>query len=40
MIRDRKQLEKLAGSRIDIPQRYLDVHDYFFGPTLDREAYG
>jgi hypothetical protein len=39
MIRDREELEKLAGSRIDIPQRYLDVHDFFFGPTLDREAY-
>jgi Family of unknown function (DUF6077) len=39
MIRDRDELEKLAGSRIDIPQRYLDVHDFFFGPTLDREAY-
>jgi Family of unknown function (DUF6077) len=40
MIRDREELEKLAGSRIDIPQRYLDVHGFFFGPTLDREAYG
>jgi hypothetical protein len=39
MIRDREELERLAGSRIDIPQRYLDVHDFFFGPTLDREAY-
>jgi Family of unknown function (DUF6077) len=39
MIRDRDELEKLAGSRIDIPQRYLDVHSFFFGPTLDREAY-
>ena len=39
MIRDREELEKLAGSDIDIPQRYLDVHDFFFGPTLDREAY-
>jgi hypothetical protein len=39
MIRDREELEKLAGSHIDIPQRYLDVHDFFFGPTLDREAY-
>jgi hypothetical protein len=39
MIRDREELEELAGSRIDIPQRYLDVHDFFFGPTLDREAY-
>jgi hypothetical protein len=39
MIRDREELEKLAGSRIHIPQRYLDVHDFFFGPTLDREAY-
>jgi hypothetical protein len=39
MIRDRSQLEKLAGSRIVIPSRYLDVHDFFFGPTLDREAY-
>src|SRR5215204_4838128 len=40
MIRDCDELEKLAGSRIDIPQRYLDVHGFFFGPTLDREAYG
>jgi hypothetical protein len=40
MIRDRDELEKLAGSRINIPQRYLDVHSFFFGPTLDREAYG
>jgi hypothetical protein len=39
MIRDRERLEKLAGSEIDIPQRYLDVHDFFFGPTLDGEAY-
>jgi hypothetical protein len=39
MIRDRDRLEKLAGSRIDIPQRYLDVHDFFFGPTLGGEAY-
>jgi hypothetical protein len=39
MIRDREDLEELAGSRIDIPQRYLDVHSFFFGPTLDREAY-
>jgi hypothetical protein len=40
MIRDRDELEKLAGSHIDIPQRYLDVHSFFFGPTLNREAYG
>ena len=40
MIRDRDELEKLAGSHIDIPQRYLDIHSFFFGPTLDREAYG
>src|SRR5215207_7072996 len=39
MIRDRDELEKLAGSHIDIPQRYLDVHSFFFGPTLDAEAY-
>jgi len=39
MIRDRERLEKLAGSEIYIPQRYLDVHDFFFGPTLDGEAY-
>jgi hypothetical protein len=39
MIRDREELEDLAGSSIDIPRRYLDVHDFFFGPTLDREAY-
>jgi hypothetical protein len=39
MIRDRDELEKLAGSHIDIPQRYLDVHSFYFGPTLDREAY-
>ncbi len=40
MIRDRDELEELAGSPIDIPQRYLDVHSFFFGPTLDRESYG
>ncbi|HEX2740261.1 MAG TPA: hypothetical protein VHM69_07420, partial [Rubrobacter sp.] len=39
MIRDREKLEKLAGSEIDIPRRYLDVHSFFFGPTLDEEAY-
>jgi hypothetical protein len=39
MIRDREELEELAGSHIDIPQRYLDVHNFFFGPTLDEEAY-
>ncbi|HET7271877.1 MAG TPA: DUF6077 domain-containing protein [Rubrobacter sp.] len=39
MIRDRNELEKLAGSNINIPQRYLDVHSFFFGPTLDEEAY-
>ena len=39
MIRDRKELEKLAGSHINLPQRYLDVHSFFFGPTLDEEAY-
>jgi hypothetical protein len=39
MIRDRDELEKLAGSNINIPQRYLDVHSFFFGPTLDEEAY-
>jgi hypothetical protein len=39
MIRDRDELEKLAGSPIDIPKRYLDVHSFFFGPTLNGEAY-
>jgi len=39
MVRDRERLENLAGSQIEIPQRYLDVHDFFFGPTLDGEAY-
>ena len=39
MIRDRKELEKLAGSHIEIPRRYLDVHNFFFGPTLDKQAY-
>ena len=39
MIRDRDELERLAGSHINIPQRYLDVHSFFFGPTLDEEAY-
>ena len=29
----------LAGSKISIPQRYFDVHSFFFGPTLDSEAY-
>jgi hypothetical protein len=40
MIRDRDELEELARSHINIPQRYLDVHSFFFGPTLDTEAYG
>jgi hypothetical protein len=39
MIRDRDELEKLAESDINIPRRYLDVHSFFFGPTLDEEAY-
>ncbi len=39
MIRDREELEQRAGSDIGIPERYLDVHDFFFGPTLDREAH-
>jgi hypothetical protein len=39
MIRDREELEELAGSHINIPQRYLDIHSFFFGPTLDTEAY-
>jgi hypothetical protein len=39
MIRDRKELEELARSHINLPQRYLDVHSFFFGPTLDEEAY-
>jgi hypothetical protein len=39
MIRDREELERRAGSKIDIPQRYLDVHRFFFGPILDEEAY-
>jgi len=39
MIRDREELEELAGSNIKIPRRYLDVHDFFFGPTLAEEAY-
>jgi hypothetical protein len=32
-------LELRAGSKIEIPQRYLDVHRFFFGPALDKEAY-
>jgi len=39
MIRDREELERRAGSEIEIPRRYLDVHAFFFGPTLDEEAY-
>src|SRR5215204_607583 len=39
MIRDRDELEELAGAKINIPQRYLDVHSFFFGPTLNEEAY-
>src|SRR5215211_3007904 len=39
MIRDREELEELARSHINLPQRYLDVHSFFFGPTLDEEAY-
>ena len=40
MIRDRDELEQRAGSKILIPRRYLDVHAFFFGPTLDKEAQG
>jgi hypothetical protein len=39
MIRDREELERRAGSGIGIPRRYWDVHRFFFGPTLDAEAY-
>ena len=39
MIRDREALEEKAGSKIRIPQRYLDVHDFFFGTPLDRRSY-
>jgi hypothetical protein len=39
MIRDHEELEQRAGSKIDIPQRYLDVHRFFYGPVLDDEAY-
>jgi hypothetical protein len=39
MIRDREELERRAGSDIGIPRRYLDVHAFFFGPTLDAEAH-
>lgn len=39
MIRDREELEKKADSEIPIPQRYLDVHAFYFGPPLDREAW-
>jgi hypothetical protein len=39
MIRDREELEERAGSEISLPQRYLDVHGFFFGPTLDAEAH-
>jgi hypothetical protein len=35
MIRDREELERRAGSKIDIPRRYLDVHKFFFGATLE-----
>jgi hypothetical protein len=35
MIRDREQLERVAGSKIDIPQRYLDVHRFFHDFTPD-----
>ncbi len=35
MIRDREELERVAGSQIDIPQRYLDVHRFFHDFTLD-----
>lgn len=39
MIRDRRALEKKANSEIEIPQRYLDVHDFFFGAPLDKASY-
>lgn len=39
MIRDKKALEARANSEIRIPQRYLDVHDFFFGPPLGGRSY-
>lgn len=39
MIRDREALEEKANSEIRIPQRYLDVHDFFFGAPLDERSY-
>jgi hypothetical protein len=33
MIRDREELERVAGSEIEIPRRYQDVHDFFYGTT-------
>lgn len=39
IIRDREELEQRAGSDIKIPQRYLDVHAFFFGPPLDGESH-
>lgn len=33
MIRDRKELERVAGSEIEVPERYQDVHDFFYGTT-------
>ena len=39
MIRDREILERRAGSKIDFPRRYLDVHRFYLGPVLDEEAY-
>ncbi|MBA2618403.1 MAG: hypothetical protein H0U91_09585 [Rubrobacter sp.] len=39
MIRDRRVLEERANSEIEIPQRYLDVHDFFFGTPLDKRSY-
>ena len=35
MIRDREELERVAGSEIDIPQRYLDVHRFFHDFSLE-----
>ncbi|MGH3147277.1 MAG: hypothetical protein ACRDTR_15880, partial [Rubrobacter sp.] len=38
-IRDRDLLEERAGERIELPQRALDLHDFFFDADLETGGY-
>ena len=38
-IRDREKLERRAGEKIEIPQRSLDVHAFFFDVDLETGGY-